>query len=81
MRHEPAGERIAGARRIEHLLQRIGGRLENGIGIDEERAVIALLEAGPLDVATILAAFPQARARRIQLSLLWMSKIGVLSWG
>lgn len=48
---------------------------------DEEcRAVIALLEAGPLDVATILAAFPRARARRIQLSLLWMCKIGVLSW-
>jgi glycosyltransferase involved in cell wall biosynthesis len=47
---------------------------------EECEAILVMLEAGPVDAATIIAGFPRHRARRIQLSLLWMCKIGVLAW-
>jgi hypothetical protein len=47
---------------------------------DECRIILRLLEMAPTPVSDVLAAFPTGRGRRIQLSLLWMCKIGLLSW-
>ncbi len=40
---EPAGERVAGARRVHDLLQRVRGERKEGVARDERRAVLALL--------------------------------------
>lgn len=48
--------------------------------LDECRLILKLLEAAPTSVSDILATFPAGRDRRIQLSLLWMCKIGLLTW-
>lgn len=47
---------------------------------DEAHQIVARLEAGSATVADLLQAFPPARRRRIQLSLLWLCKLGVLAW-
>ena len=44
IRHEPAGERVARAGGIEHLLERIGRHVEGAVGLDQQRAVLALLD-------------------------------------
>lgn len=46
----------------------------------ESRQLLEMLKPSPRDVASILSEFPFSRRRRIQLSLLWLCKIGVLSW-
>lgn len=48
---------------------------------DEAAAVVAVLEAGPATVRQILMTFPTARRRPVQLSLLWMAKLGIVEWG
>lgn len=47
---------------------------------DESREIVRLLQDGPRPVREILAVFPPQRLRRIQLSLLWMCKLGILAW-
>ena len=47
----------------------------------ECQALLGLLDGGPRSVGELLASFPKARGRRVQLSLLWMCKLGLLSWG
>ena len=42
--HEAAGEGVAGAGRIEHVLERIGRREEDRALLEQERAVLALLD-------------------------------------
>ena len=42
--HEPAGERVAGAGRIEDLLQRERGHVEGAGRLDQQRPVLALLD-------------------------------------
>ena len=46
----------------------------------ECQAVLDMLASGPKPVGELLAAFPAHRGRRVQLSLLWMCKLGLLDW-
>ncbi|MDP3403904.1 MAG: glycosyltransferase family 4 protein [Brevundimonas sp.] len=47
---------------------------------DEARQIVARLGAGPTTVRDLMQEFPTARRRRIQLSLLWLCKLGILAW-
>jgi D-inositol-3-phosphate glycosyltransferase len=47
---------------------------------DAARIVELLSEAGELSVRDILLAFPVDRRRAIQMSLVWMAKLGILDW-
>ena len=47
---------------------------------DAARIVELLSEAGELRVRDILLAFPVDRRRAIQMSLVWMAKLGILDW-
>lgn len=47
---------------------------------DESAAAVALLQTGPATVRQILTTFPTARRRPVQLSLLWMAKLGIVEW-
>jgi hypothetical protein len=47
---------------------------------DAARIVELLSQAGELGVRDILLAFPLERRRAIQMSLVWLAKIGVLDW-
>lgn len=47
---------------------------------DECRDVVRVLQNGPTSVGNLLETFPAGRRRRIQLSLLWMCKLGNLAW-
>jgi len=46
----------------------------------EAATVVKLLEAGPATVRQILLTFATPRRRGVQLSLLWMAKLGILDW-
>lgn len=48
--------------------------------LDDCRIVIQVLGSGPRNARDILGAFPRRHRPRMQLSLLWLCKIGVLSW-
>lgn len=48
--------------------------------LQEARQILARLETRPAPVGELMQAFPPARRRRIQLSLLWLCKLGVLAW-
>jgi hypothetical protein len=47
---------------------------------DAARIVELLSEAGELSVRDLLLAFPVERRRPVQMSLVWLAKIGVLDW-
>ena len=47
---------------------------------DAARIIELLSEAGELSVRDLLLAFPVERRRPVQMSLVWLAKIGVLDW-
>ena len=47
---------------------------------DAARIVELLTEARELGVRDLLLAFPVERRRAVQMSLVWLAKIGVLDW-
>jgi hypothetical protein len=44
------------------------------------RVVELLAGAGELSVRDVLLAFPAERRRAVQMSLVWLAKIGVVDW-
>lgn len=42
--------------------------------------ILALLAPGPQTVRELLLAYPVEKRRRVQLSLLWLAKIGIVDW-
>lgn len=49
--------------------------------LEEAAAVVALLQNGPAPVRQILITFPVPRRRPVQLTLLWLAKLGIVEWG
>lgn len=47
---------------------------------DADRLVALLSEAGEASVRDLLLAFPMERRRAVQMSLVWMAKIGAIDW-
>src|SRR5439155_464767 len=45
--HEAAGERVARAGRVEHVLERVRRDIEGAARLDQERAVLPLLDDHP----------------------------------
>lgn len=48
--------------------------------IDEAEVVVDALSQGPAKVRDLLLRFPMPRRRRMQLTLMWMCKLGILAW-
>ncbi|WP_426050883.1 glycosyltransferase family 4 protein [Brevundimonas sp. SL161] len=48
--------------------------------IEDCRTIVRVLSTGPMEARAVLGVFPREQRPRMQLSLLWMCKIGVLTW-